>query len=71
MYVQFLNGKKFIGATSFRVNPNVMQVVGAGLNECGFTLHLDNDVLFGNYSDFKYLYSKIGNREYQYTNIAP
>lgn len=71
MFIKFLNGKKYLNVQVFSVNPTTMEVIGAGLNEGGFNIYLDNGVKIGNYEDYKYLKEQVAIRDYRYTNIAP
>lgn len=69
-YIKFLNSDEHLDGTVRVIDEHTIEVTGCNQNLSGLQWFTDSDIMFGDYSKFKYDYAEpnLGDKVYKYTN---
>lgn len=69
-YIKFLNSDEHLDGVVRVVDEHIIEVTGCNQNLSGLQWFTDSDIMFGDYSKFKYDYGEpnLGDQVYKYTN---
>ena len=69
-YIKFLNSDEHLDGTIRVIDEHTIEVTGCNQNLSGLQWFTDSDIMFGDYSKFKYDYGEpnLGDKVYKYTN---